>query len=59
MKHATMLRYMAAILAVLLVAATADFSFGLGWFGGESRVVLSIALLLTCIVLAIAFRNES
>lgn len=52
------LRVIAVVLAILLVAAAANYYLDLGWFDDRGRLVLSVLLLFTCIVLAIAFRNE-
>mgnify|MGYP003394600534 CR=1 FL=1 len=52
------LRVMAVVLAILLVAAAANYYLDLGWIDDRGKLVLSLVLLFACIVLAIAFRNE-
>jgi len=52
------LRVVAAVIAIMLLAAAANYYLDLGWFGDRARLVLSVLLLPTCIVLAIALRND-
>lgn len=49
---------LAAFLAVLLLAAAANYYLDLGWFGNYGRLVLSILLLLSCVLLAVAIRHD-
>lgn len=54
----TTLRPIAAIIAVVLLLTSANYYLELGWFGRYGRIVLSVALLATVLVLAFAFRNS-
>lgn len=58
MSFERILRAIAAVLATLLVATAANDYLDLGWFADRGRLVLSVLLLFTCIVLAMAFRNK-
>ena len=50
-------RVLAVVLAALLVASAANDYLELGWFGSRGKLVVSILLLLTCVLLAIAIRH--
>lgn len=53
----TALRLCAAILAVVLVLASANEYLELGWFGRYGRIVVSVVTLVTVLFLAFAIRN--
>lgn len=57
MSFERILRVIAVVLAILVVAAAANYYLDLGWFDDRGRLVLSVLLLFSCIVLAVAFRN--
>jgi branched-subunit amino acid permease len=57
MSFKKILRGVAGLLAILVVAAAANYYLELGWFGSRGRFVLSVLLLLACMVVAIAIRN--
>jgi len=52
------IQFIAAVLGIALAAAVANLYLELGWFGGEARLVVSILVLLTCILAALAFKRD-
>lgn len=54
-----LLRLVAALLAICIAVAAANYYMNLGWFGRYGRLVLSIIVLLTCILLVWSRRVSS
>lgn len=53
----TTYRVLAAVLAVPLLAAAANYYLDLGWFGNRGRLVLSMLLLSAVVLIAVAIRR--
>lgn len=50
-------RILCAVLAPVAIGAAANYYLDLGWFGSRARLVLSVTLLLTCVLLALSRRT--
>jgi predicted Na+-dependent transporter len=50
-------RILCVVLAPFILGAAANYYLDLGWFGTRSKVVLSITLLATCILLLLSRRT--
>lgn len=48
-----LVRPVASVVAVFLVVAAANYYMDLGWFGSRGKLVLILAVLLICILLAL------
>lgn len=53
-----LLRSLAAVLALCILGAAANYYMDLGWFGRRGKLVFSITILLACILVALSQRTS-
>jgi hypothetical protein len=53
----TQFRVLCAASAPFIIGAGANYYLDLGWFGRYGKLVLSVMLLLTCVLLALSSRT--